>query len=141
MFVDCCVLKSREWWDPTAVVGVGRRQQPSSIDVRMCMLEELSPPATHHSHVMSLPGQRSTTHNDRFDNKAAEPTAPMRTGTLFLTSSGGKLPPYVFPRRTQPTRAPQYPLMHCDLNGRPMAAMVPHSRRRRTKQSPNMLAD
>ena len=60
-------------------------------------------------------------HNDPFGVEAAEPTAPMPTGMLFLTSLGrhhrlSGIIPYLFLRRAQPTTTLQRPSTRRDLN-------------------------
>jgi len=61
--------------------------------------------------------------SDRFGVEAAETTAPMPTGMLFLTLLGrhhklSGILPYVFLRRTQPTTTSQRPSTRCDVNRR-----------------------
>ena len=105
------------------------RVEIPSIDVRIHQLEESSPPAPLPP--VSPPPlppifpryvpARTTRHNDRFGVEAAEPTAPMPTGTLFLSPHlvGNRLSGtlrYVFLRRSQPLRAPQRPSTRRDLN-------------------------
>ncbi len=61
--------------------------------------------------------------NDEFGMEAAEPTAPMPTGMLFLALPGrhrqlsSSTLPYAFLGMTLPTTTSQCPLMCCDLNG------------------------
>ena len=79
----------------------------------------------HHHYHVSFPHDmpsRTTRHNDPFGVEAAEPTASIPMGMLFLTSLGrhhqfaGTLP-YVLQSSAQPTRTPQRPLTRRDLNG------------------------
>jgi hypothetical protein len=127
MFADCCMLKSQEW-GPMAAIG--RQRPPSSININhACCRNHLLPLffplfCCHHCHA-SFPHDvpsRTTQHNERFGEEAAEPTAPMLEGMLIVTLSGkhrrlrGMLP-YIFLRRTQLTTTPQRPSTRRDLIG------------------------
>jgi len=76
-------------------------------------------PHRHTSCRYDVSNQRSR-RSDQFGMEAAETTAPMPTGMLFLTSLGRhrRLPgtlPYLFLRRTQPTTTPQSPSTRRDV--------------------------
>ncbi len=93
MFVDCCMLKSREW-GPMAAIG--RRRSPSSIDInreccRNCLLPLFFLLFCLHRHHASVPHDvpsRTTQHNNQFGEEAAEPMALMPEGMLIVTLSG-----------------------------------------------------
>ncbi len=93
MFVDCCMLKSREW-GPMAAIG--RRQLPSLIDIdRACCRNRLLLLFfllfCRHRHHASFPhdvSSRTTQHNNRVGKEAAKPTALIPEGMLIVTLSG-----------------------------------------------------
>jgi hypothetical protein len=93
MFVDCCMLKSREW-GPMAAIG--RQQPPLPIDInRACCRNRLLPLFfllfCHHRHHASFPHDvpsRMMQQNNRFGEEAAKLTAPMSEGMLIVTLSG-----------------------------------------------------
>jgi hypothetical protein len=135
MFADCCMLKSREW-GPMAAIG--QRRLPSSIDIdraccRNCLLPLFFLLFRRHRRHASFPHDvpsRTTQHNDRFGEEAAEPTAPMPEGMLIATLSGkhrrlrGMLP-YILLRRTQLTTTPPCPSTRRDLIGRQQPPWCP----------------
>ncbi len=128
MFVDCCMLKSREW-GPMAAIGQWRL--PSLINInhvccRNCLLLLFFLLFCCHRRHTSFPHNvpsRTMQHNNWFGKEAAKPMAPMPEGMLIITLSGkhcrlrGMLP-YIFLLRTQLTTTPQCPSTRRDLIGR-----------------------
>jgi hypothetical protein len=124
MFVDCCMLKSREW-GPMAAIG--RWQPPSSINInRACCRNRLLPLFFllfhRHRHHTSFPhnvSSRMMQHNADSAKRLPSRRLRCRRGCSLSPCqvSCGMLP-YVFLRRTQLTTTPQRPLTRRDLTGR-----------------------